>query len=447
MHAEINVRFAVSIAQDKTLPLATLAESLTEIQLEATILEELVRSLDERLVEAYCGEKHARGNGDCRFQRAGTSTRTAVTTAGEHEFTLHHVKDTAATDGNPTYFRPLEDLIDFDGQRIYQEDISLQAAELATSLSYRDAVAHGDGFTPMPSITTVNRRVREYGSKLGDFVRDRLPGTNADTVVPDGTKCHSQQDHCTYHDVNVTLGQTAEGDDTETTLLDVNVNESWDETAEALEETEAVTDDATVVSDAEKALVDAFESGDRSHQLDLVHVGRTLGYKLWKDDTFPLSERKAIVSGVTDDLFHLKNSVALHAPRNERLAIRERIDQTLENLGKEAWRLERQDSPKATAYLREWAEATVTFAELALDQQQVPWTSNVVERAMGEVSKRCKNQWMQWSEAGLESLLWLNLVQYADPEQFAAFADELLERSAKTAITMEVSVDATRGEL
>lgn len=64
MHAEINVRFAVSIAQDKTLPLATLAESLTEIQLEATILEELVRSLDERLVEAYCGEKHARGNGE-----------------------------------------------------------------------------------------------------------------------------------------------------------------------------------------------------------------------------------------------------------------------------------------------------------------------------------------------------------------------------------------------
>jgi len=35
---------------------------------------------------------------------------------------------------------------------------------------------------------------------------------------------------------------------------------------------------------------------------------------------------------------------------------------------------------------------------------------------------------------------------HANPEQFAAFAGELLERSAKTAITMEVSVDATRGE-
>ncbi|MFC4246488.1 ISH6 family transposase [Natribaculum luteum] len=446
MHATIDAQVTVSIDLDKTLPLATLAESFTELHLEATILEELVKSLDERLVEAYCGEKHARGNGDRRFQRAGTSTRTAVTTAGEHEFTLHHVKDTAATGDNPTYFRPLEDLIKFDGQRIYQEDISLQSTELATSLSFRDAVAHGDGFTPMPSRTTINRRVREYGSKLGDFVRDRLPGTNADTVVPDGTKCHSQDDHCTYHDVNVTLGQITE-DNAETTLLDVNVNEPWDDTAEDLEENEAITDDATVVSDAEESLVDAFETSYRSHQLDLVHVGRTLGYKLWKDGTFSLETRKAIASDVTNDLFHLKNSVALHAPRNERLAIRERIAQTLENLTKEAWRLEQQDSPKAAAYLRKWAEATVTFAELALEGQEVLWTSNVVERAMGEISKRCKNQWMRWTESGLESLLWLNLVRYAESEQFAAFADELLERSAKTAITLEVSVDATRGEL
>ena len=446
MHATIDAQVTVSIDLDKTLPLATLAESLTEHHLEATILEELVKSLDERLVEAYCGEKHARGNGDCRFQRAGTSTRTAVTTAGEHEFTLHHVKDTAATGDDPTYFRPLEDLIEFDGQRIYQEDISLQSTELATSLSFRDAVAHGDGFTPMPSRMTINRRVREYGSKLGNFVRDRLPGTNADTVVPDGTKCHSQDDHCTYHNVNVTLGQITE-DNAETTLLDVNVNEPWDDTAEDLEENEAITDDATVVSDAEESLVDAFETSYRSHQLDLVHVGRTLGYKLWKDGTFSLETRKAIASDVTNDLFHLKNSVALHAPRNERLAIRERIDQTLENLTKEAWRLEQQDSPKAASYLRKWAQATVTFAELALEGQEVLWTSNVVERAMGEISKRCKNQWMRWTESGLESLLWLNLVRYADSEQFAAFADELLERSAKTAMTLEVSVDATRGEL
>jgi len=48
----------LSFDPDKTLPLATVAESLTEIQFEATILGEIVRSLNERLVEAYW--KHAR---------------------------------------------------------------------------------------------------------------------------------------------------------------------------------------------------------------------------------------------------------------------------------------------------------------------------------------------------------------------------------------------------
>jgi len=43
---EINVRCAASIVQDKTLPLATLTESLTEIKLEVTIPEEIVRSLE-----------------------------------------------------------------------------------------------------------------------------------------------------------------------------------------------------------------------------------------------------------------------------------------------------------------------------------------------------------------------------------------------------------------
>lgn len=48
-----------------------------------------------------------------------------MTTAGENEFALYQAKDTAATDDDPTYLRPLEDLIEFDGQHIYQEDLSL----------------------------------------------------------------------------------------------------------------------------------------------------------------------------------------------------------------------------------------------------------------------------------------------------------------------------------
>ncbi|AEN07527.1 hypothetical protein Halar_0267 (plasmid) [halophilic archaeon DL31] len=87
MHATIDVRFELSIDDDKTIPLATLAEFVTDQNIESVLLEELVESLDAAPVEALCGQKHAHGNGDQRFQRASTDTRTAVTTAGEHEFT------------------------------------------------------------------------------------------------------------------------------------------------------------------------------------------------------------------------------------------------------------------------------------------------------------------------------------------------------------------------
>ncbi|SDK20167.1 hypothetical protein SAMN05216226_1421 [Halovenus aranensis] len=120
MHATIDVRLTVSIDDDKTIPLATLAEFITDQNIESVLLEGLVESLDASRVEALCGEKHAHGNGEKRFQRRGTDTRTAVTTAGEHEFSLHYVEDTAAEQDESSYFRPVEDVLDFDGQNRYR---------------------------------------------------------------------------------------------------------------------------------------------------------------------------------------------------------------------------------------------------------------------------------------------------------------------------------------
>src|SRR5699024_8706818 len=115
----------------------------------------------------------------------------------------------------------------------------------------------------MRSQSTINHSVKEYGSKLGNFLHEQLGGTNADTILADGTKCHSQDDATAYNDVHVTLGQD---EDDATTLLDVSVDDSWDDTATALDEIEAVTDDARVVSDAEEGLTEAFTTKDRCHQ-------------------------------------------------------------------------------------------------------------------------------------------------------------------------------------
>jgi hypothetical protein len=445
MHAEINVRFTISIDDDKTIPLAILAEVLTEQNIESVLLEELVESLDASRVEALCGEKHARGNGNQRFQRAGNDTRTAVTTAGEHEFTIHYVEDTDADDDESSYFRPVEDVLDFDGQNRYQQDIAAKCVDLATSLSYRDAADHGDGFVPMPSPTTINRRAKEYGSKLKQYLPDCIAETDADAIVPDGTKCHSQDDDRSYHSIQATLGENTDEDSR--TLLDLSVNADWNETAAELDELDAVTDDATVVSDADDGIVTAFTDENRNHQLDLVHVGRTLDYHLWDDGVFSLERRNEIVSEVIDEVFHLKNSVAKHRPEDEFAAIRERIARTTERIEKTAWQLNQFGSKKAAGYLRRWLPSIVTFAEQAIEGFEVPWTSNPVERLMGEVSKRCKNQWMRWTAEGLEALLQLRLVKYADPEHYRSFFDELLQRSTKTAMSCDLSVESTRGKL
>ena len=189
MHATIDVRFTISIDEDKTVPLATLAEFVTDQNIESVLLKSMVESLDASRVEALCGKKHAHANGEQRFQRAGTDTRTAVTTAGEHEFDLHYVKDTAANHDESSYFRPVEDVLDFDGQNRYQQDIAAKSVDLATSLSYRETADHGDGiFKRMPSPTTINRRAREYGSKLKQFLPDCVADTDADAVIPDGTQ-------------------------------------------------------------------------------------------------------------------------------------------------------------------------------------------------------------------------------------------------------------------
>jgi len=72
---------------------------------------------------------------------------------------------------------------------------------------------------------------------------------------------------------------------------------------------------------------------------------------------------------------------------------------------------------------------------------------NPVERAIGEIAKRCKNQGMRWREAGLEALLQLRLIRYANPDYYWEFFDELLERSTKTYITCEVTTKSIRGKV
>jgi len=58
----ITVGFVLTLDLSGKHPLDSLADFLTEQHFESTLLKAMVESLNEDLVEAYCGEKHAQGN-------------------------------------------------------------------------------------------------------------------------------------------------------------------------------------------------------------------------------------------------------------------------------------------------------------------------------------------------------------------------------------------------
>jgi hypothetical protein len=435
----MNVHLEITIQDDKTLTLGTVGQVVTDLNLKERIVEELVESVDTQLTESYCGEKYEHGNGEKRYQRGGTTTRTATTTAGEHEFTLHTVEDTA----EESYFRPVEDAITLDGKKHYQADVSMDAVELATKMSYRDAAAEGELFTPMPSPSTINRRVIEYGEELQQFNREHVEDRQATCVQADGTKSHSQEDDQRYNTINVAMADDGDGE-----LLDVRVDDSWKATAEDLDVRDAVADEATIVSDAEQKLVNAFITEDRTHQLDLVHLVRTTAYKLWEDEELSLEDRERVVESLENVIYPLASAVEWFRETDEPAEprVRERMNETVETLQQVATNLDSIECSLAAEYLRECSNRAVTFARLALEDVHVPWTSNRVERLMGEISKRCKHKWMRWTARGQEAILRLLLTRYTKEPRYEAFRAEITRQADQSYISTEVRVEHARGK-
>jgi len=171
---------------------------VTEQNIESVLLKTLLERFDAARVEPFYGEKPL---------MAAETTATNEPVIPEPplqppvntNLALHYVEDTAADQDESGYFEPVEDVLDFDGQNHCQQDIAVKNTHPAIPFGYHDATDHGDDiFERMPSPTIINRRVREYGSKLKQSLPERVSDTPADAVIPDGTKCHSQDDDRTY---------------------------------------------------------------------------------------------------------------------------------------------------------------------------------------------------------------------------------------------------------
>ena len=177
------------------------------------------------------------------------------------------------------------------------------------------------------------------------------------------------------------------------------------------------------------------------------HAFRLTSFKLWQQGEMTLSERKDVITAIESILYPLKNSVEKHIKDGDAEALGKRINFTVDELKRISDDLYKLGSIKAADFIREYSNYIVTFARLALEGRKVPWNSNIIERLMGEISKRAKHKWMRWTTRGLEAIMKIILTRYSCERIYETFKGNMMKNENLNYIKCEVNVIPVRGEL
>jgi len=200
------------------------------------------------------------------------------------------------------------------------------------------------------------------------------------SMLTGGTKTHSI--YPTLNEVRIVIGY--DPDTHRKTLLHASVNHDWSQVGR-----EVNTRYSSLVGDAERGIRLNLTYARR--QLDLVHAVKDSLYKRWAEG-MSRQERETVGVEMKQLLYTLVNSVKKHLEDYDGEALRNRIESTVKDLIALAEHLKLKGYPKTAAFIKSNARFIVTFAKLALKNIQIPYTSNVIERLMGEISKRCKHK-------------------------------------------------------
>lgn len=428
MEIIVPLQVKVCLPEDEIVPIEYLVYEIRNLKIEAKLLEQLINTADTKIVTKLCGDKYSKKTGNERYARAGNSVRKLITSLGQLNLKLNRVKDFEQN----RIIKPVFETIQFATKQKYQLDIVMMCVDFAQKLSYRDTVEELSIVIPVvPSRTTINKQVMESGESI-----DINPGNaSMQVAMADGTKSHSQEPGIKQNDINVMFGVN----DGRKVLLGVTVNQSWKALADQLESNETLSEIAVIVSDGEPELRAAFANENMQFQTDLIHGFRILGYKLWQDNALDLKHRKELINELKALLLSLKNVVVCHKSENERIG--EKINQVVDGLESLANRLKDMKCSQSAKFLNTFSNTLVTFARLSINGINIPWNSNLIERLMGEISKRVKHKWMRWTTRGLEAILRLILVRYTCPWQYHAFRNEKMGHHYVSKMTVLLSMD------
>jgi hypothetical protein len=358
----------------------------------------LIERRQEELVEELCGPRYSRGY---PYRRGGSYTKRLTTSLGMIKFRVKKV--VSRTDGRA--YSPILEALDVK-RRKYSRDVRMICVEFASKMSYGDASTE---FETATGIRVPKRTIHSFVQELAPrLLRASRTAARAGLVIGDSTKVRGLASR-EMNNVRVLISGGGR-------LLSLTVNDDWPR-AEA----------GVLVSDGEPGLVNAVEAGRR--QLCVLHALKYLMFTLWREG-MRREDRDEAAKAVREPLYTLVHSTRRHLEDGDRERLQARIDWTLRELHATAHRLRERGYPRAAAFITKHARFMVTFAELALEGVRIPYTTNRIERLMGEISKRCKHRWMHWSTSGLRNILTLVLIRYTDEALYESFKNAYIHNEA-----------------
>ena len=351
----------VSLREESSIPHIDLAELPEQARIRSRRdLITLIERRQKRFVEDLCGPRYSRGHS----YRIGSSyTKTLVTGLGEIQF--KDVKIIRRSGGQTNI--PILEALDVNRRR-YFRSVRMKLAGFASKMSY------GDACLEFETATGVNVPKRTVHSFVGEIAPRLLEAgkiaAKAEIIIGDSTKVRAQASQ-EMNNVRVLISGGGR-------LLSLKVNEEWPR---------AETD--VLVSDGEPGLVNAVEA--KSRQLCVVYALKYLLFTLRREGMSPV-ERHEAGEAVRHAVFPSSTLLRSILRREDGEKLRARIDEALRELREIACKLRRRGYPKAAGFLERNAKFIVTFAKVALEGMRIPYTTNRIERLMGEVSKRCKHK-------------------------------------------------------
>ena len=430
---DLSTTLNINVSINDEFNISNLIEAVLDCDVVKLVIHQIINKLNDIITLCLCGERYKHNKENYQYERREKRNRKIITKAGEMNIQGNRIRDKETGE----IFIPLFDVLGIENHKNYQIDINWAAVDIATKSTYRDTIYILKKFLKeIMSPATVCRNVKELGQKMKEFVmrKNKENKDKSDHFLADSTMSHSQEKNKNKNNIKIVMTKNSHG---EKILLSCAVNKSWKDVNTDINNSNIVKSDAVLISDAEPGLIKCLACDDKEYQLDFIHFVRDIGYNLWKDNKLSLNERKEILKEIEGIIYKMKNQIYKYEDNEDLL--KEKINECVDKLKKISKNLIELKCFNASKFIKKHSNNIVTFAIVKTEGKDVPWNSNLIERLMGEIMKRCKHKWMRWTTEGQEAILYLILTRYTNPQYYEEFKNEILQTKNKQNIQIKIT--------